>query len=92
MVAAVYLSRYNDEYYGQWLLMNKPFRDIDQFWRPEVDVVPAHLYYQTMAFLLAPEHWRSEDAIRGQLQLEAFRQNPDVHRMRTPALFGAKQL
>ena len=31
-VAAIYLSRYNDRYYGQWVLMNVPFRSLDDLY------------------------------------------------------------
>ena len=74
-VAAIYLSRYSDRYYGQWVLMNVPFRSLDELHRPELDLVPSHLYYQTLAFLLRPQHWTSEEAIRAELELEAFREH-----------------
>ncbi|CAE7905753.1 Helb, partial [Symbiodinium necroappetens] len=62
-VAAIYLSRYNDRYYGQWVLMNVPFRSMDDLRRKELDRVPPHLYYQALALLLRP------------LELEAFREH-----------------
>ena len=74
-VAAIYLSRYNDRYYGQWVLMNVPFTSLDDLRRPELDLVPPHLYYQTLAYLLRPEHWTSEEAVRAELELEAFREH-----------------
>ena len=74
-VAAIYLSRYNDRYYGQWVLMNVPFRSLEDLYRPELELVPPHLYYQTLALLLRPDHWTSEDAIRAELELEAFREH-----------------
>ena len=73
LIAAVYLSRYNDEYYGQWVLMNRPFQNMDEMWREEMNLVPDHLYYQTMAYLLCPETWCDEKVVRDHLQLEAFR-------------------
>ena len=60
-VAAIYLSRYNDRYYGQCVLMNVPFRSLDDLYRPELELVPPHLYYQTLALLLRPDHWTSEE-------------------------------
>ena len=75
LIAAVYLSRYNDEYYGQWLLMNKPFGSLEEFLKPELNLVPDHLYYQTMAYLISPEHWCNEAAVRAQLEQEAFREH-----------------
>ena len=74
-VAAIYLSRYNDRYYGQWVLMNVPFRSLRELERRELELVPPHLYYQTLALLLRPEHWTSEAAIRAELELEAFREH-----------------
>ena len=74
-VASIYLSRYNDRYYGQWVLMNVPFKSMEDLKRPELDLVPDHLYYQTLAFLHRPEHWTNEAAIRQELELEAFREH-----------------
>ena len=73
-VASIYLSRYNDRYYGQWVLMHVPFRDLE-LRRPELDLVPDHLYYQAVALLHRPDHWTSEAAIRAELELEAFREH-----------------
>ena len=42
-VAAIYLSRCNDRYYGQWVLMNVPFRSLDDLFRPELELVPPRL-------------------------------------------------
>ena len=75
MLAAMYLSRYNDKYYGQRVLMTHPFRKMEDLARPELDLVPPHLYYQTLAFLLQKEHWTNEAAIRADLELEAFREH-----------------
>ncbi len=75
MLAAMYLSRYNDKYYGQRVLMTHPFRKMEELARPELDLVPPHLYYQTMAFLVQKEHWTNETAIRADLELEAFREH-----------------
>ena len=75
MIAATYLSRYGDRYYGQWILMNVPFRTIDELKIPEVDAVPDHLYYQALALHHRPAHWRNAGAIRADLELEAFRQH-----------------
>lgn len=53
--------------------MNKPFRHWDDFYKPEVEKVPDHIYYQTLAFLNCPDHWTKEEPVRQELQLEAFR-------------------
>ena len=75
LIAASYLSRYGDRYYGQWVLLHVPFRSLDDLWRPELDRVPDHLRYQALAFLHRPEIWRQADRIRETLELEAFREH-----------------
>ena len=87
-VAAIYLSRYNDCYYGQWVLMNVPFQSLDDLYRPELELVLPHLYYQTLAFLLRPADWMREDAIRAKLELEAPREH---HVRNILAMLFAKQ-
>ena len=75
MLAATYLSRYNDKYYGLRVLMTHPFRKMEELLRPELDLVPPHLHYQTLAFLVQKERWTNEAAIRADLELEAFREH-----------------
>ncbi|CAK0883129.1 unnamed protein product, partial [Prorocentrum cordatum] len=75
LIAASYLSRYGDRYYGQWVLLHVPFRSVDDLWRTELDRVPEHLRYQALAFLHRPEMWRQADRIRETLELEAFREH-----------------
>ena len=74
-IATLLLSRYNDKYYGQWVLLCVPFRSLDEHYRPELEKVPPHLYYQTLALLHRPDHWRNEAAIRADLELEGFREH-----------------
>ena len=88
-LAAKYLSRYNDRYYGQWVLMNAPFRDLDaELKKPELELVPDHLYYQALAYLHRPDHWANPDAIRAELELEAFR---EYHIRNILAMLAANQ-
>ena len=88
-VAAMFLSRYNDKYYGQWVLMNVPFKNFDvEIQRPELALVPDHLYYQTLALLVKPEHWTNPAAIRAELELEAFR---EYHIRNILAMIAANQ-
>ena len=88
-VAAMFLSRYNDKYYGQWVLMNVPFKDFDaEMQRPELALVPDHLYYQALAFLIRPDHWTNPAAIRAELELEAFR---EYHIRNILAMIAANQ-
>lgn len=88
-LAAMYLSRYNDRYYGQWVLMNIPFRNFDaEIKLPEVDLVPDHLYFQALAYLHRPDHWSNPAAIRADLELEGFR---DYHIQNILAMISANQ-
>ena len=73
-IAAMYLSRYSDRYYGQWVLMKVPFLQLEELHDSKLDLVPDHLYYQAMALHHRPDHWRSEAAVRAELELEAFRE------------------
>jgi hypothetical protein len=75
MTASMYLSRYNDKYCGQWVLMNIPFRNLDDLWRDELNLVPDHLRYQALALLHRPAFWREPAAIRADLELQAFREH-----------------
>ena len=88
-LAALYLLRYNDKFYGQWVLMNVPFRSLDELKRPELELVPDHFYYQAMALLLRPEHWKDPAKIRAELELEAFR---EYHVKNILAMVVANQL
>ena len=87
-LAAMYLSRYNDKFYGQWALMNVPFQRIDDLKKPGLELVPDHLYYQALVYLLRPEHWTDPAAIRQELELEAFR---EYHIKNITAMLSANQ-
>ena len=75
MTASIYLSRYNDKYYGQRTLMSVPLARLEDVWDDRLDLVPSHLRYQALALLAAPSHWRDPAAIRAELELEAFREH-----------------
>ena len=87
-LAALYLSRYNDRYYGQWVVMNVPFRSLEDLKPEGLDKVPDHLYYQAMAFLLRREHWENPAAVRAELELQAFR---EYHVKNILAMLSANQ-
>lgn len=69
------LSRSSNEYYGQWTLLNFPFRSMDELKPKGLEKVPAHLYHQAIVYLLRPGHWTSAANIRAELDLEAFREH-----------------
>ena len=88
-LAAMFLSRYNDKFYGQWVLMNVPFRDFDaEMQKPELALVPEHLYYQALAYRVRPEYWTNPAKIREDLELEAFR---EYHIKNILAMIAANQ-
>ena len=75
MIASIVLSRFNDKYYGQWLVLNMPFRDVDELWLPEDDLVPKEYQFFALCLLHRPDHWRDQDIVRRELELEAFKDN-----------------
>ena len=75
MIAASYLSRYDDRYYGQWVLMNVPFRKLEDLWLPELESVPEHLVHEALALRHRPDYWRKQENFRETLELEAFREH-----------------
>jgi len=76
MIAAIVLSRYNDHYYGQWLVMHVPFRKVDDFWNEAAAKVPEEFSFLTLCLLARPDHWRDPEKIKADLELEAFK---DIH-------------
>ncbi len=72
LVGAKYLSRYNDRYYGQWLLMHVPFRSLTDLWDPQMERVPERLRFFALCLRFAPEHWSSPSLVRKDLELEGF--------------------
>ena len=53
VVAAEMLSRRNDRFYGQWLMLHKPFHSPEDFIQKDVlEKVPDELRYMTMALSL----------------------------------------
>ena len=74
IVAAQTLSRNNNKFYGQWLMLHVPFDRATDFLRDEIDeLVPQSLRYLAMA--LQCEHpaarvWKLHDAIEDEMRLE----------------------
>ena len=77
VVSAEMLSRLNDRFFGQWLVLHVPFRRIADFAnKPELRRVPPGHRYFAMALLcdhpLAMEMWRGgEDKLRAEMKDEA---------------------
>ena len=74
LIAAMTYSKLNDKYYGQWLVMNKPFRTLEEFTEkaPEImEKVPARYRYFALAMHHAPDFWLRDESIRAEMELEA---------------------
>ena len=73
LVAASMVSRLRDLYYGQWMALNVPFRNLDDL-LPEnvVARVPDKLKYFACALEKAPDYWADEPRIRNDMELEAY--------------------
>ncbi|CAE7817808.1 unnamed protein product [Symbiodinium sp. CCMP2592] len=71
LVALVMYSRYNDKFFGQWLLLHYPFRQLEQLWDERVQKVPASLRFLTLCLLKAPTYWRDLRNLEADLELEA---------------------
>ena len=82
-VAVQYLWRLNDAFYGQWLLMNVPFRSLEEFEFPELAERVPKRYHGFAAALLTtdrkrglPEHlrrfWRNSAAMEQDMIAEGI--------------------
>ena len=74
LVAAGMHSMSNDRYYGQWLVLNVPFRLLEDFLSTETDIVekvPVHYRHFAIALRRAPSFWGDDRAIEEQMALEA---------------------
>lgn len=81
VVAADMLSRYNDRFYGQWLMLNVPFKSPKDFIRPvksQLALVPAE--HRNFAMALLCEHavaratWHNAEALKKELRVEGHSQ------------------
>ena len=74
VVAAEYLSVFNDHFFGQWLAMNQPFEIMEDLLLPEVVAkVPDGLKFLACAQRIAPDVWKNEACIREYLHQRAFK-------------------
>ena len=71
LMAISFVSRMRDEFYGQWMAMHVPFKNLDKLLDPSiVEKVPPHLKYFACAMQCAEEHWSDETGLRQELALE----------------------
>lgn len=69
VVAPEMNTRRQDKFYGQWLVLNKPFHDLAEFTnRPELEKVPEQMKYMAMAMLQG--YGEDVDALRRELLVE----------------------
>ena len=71
--------------------MNVPLRKLDDFWLDDLVLVPQRLISEALAFHHRPEIWCNEEAIRAELQMEAFRE-PQHHIRKIVAMLQANAL
>lgn len=71
LVAAIMYSRNSDRYFGQWLLLNTPFKTLDDFWDSRAALVPKRLQFLCLCLLKQPERWSTADGLREEMALEA---------------------
>eukprot|EP00434_Breviolum_minutum_P045362 symbB.v1.2.040649.t1/scaffold7408.1/size11443/1 len=72
VVAAEVVSIFNDKYFGQWLMLNVPFRAAKDLLDAKVmEQVPPRYQMFACAWKAAPHHWNSVLRIRSALELEA---------------------
>ena len=91
-IAAMMNSRLNDKFYGQWLVLRRPFNRLEDFEEdaPEImEKVPER--YRNFALCLhhAPTFWTNDQAIRDEMELEA---NSESHIQTVLAKVSAQRL
>jgi hypothetical protein len=71
-IAADTVWRFNDRYFAQWLALHRPFKQLEDFQDNDItERVPQRYHGLAMALLHAPEHWRSDENIREEMETEA---------------------
>ena len=74
LIAAATHSMLNDRYYGQWLVLNVPFRRLQDFEAkaPEItEKIPARYRNFGLCMRYAPDHWGNDEVISEAMELEA---------------------
>ena len=66
------VSRKNDRYYGQWLVLHVPFRSMSEFHVSEINAkVPDRYYYLACARHWREQYWNDKARIRADMEVEA---------------------
>ena len=73
LIAAGMYSMLSDKYYGQWLVLHRPFRQVEELdEHPQMPSnLPDNYRHFALALLHAPAFWRDHGAIQAQMALEA---------------------
>ena len=73
LIAVDSVSVFNDRhYFGQWLALRAPFRNLEDLVDPSVaEKVPEQYQHLGNALARHPEHWSDEEAVAKELELEA---------------------
>ena len=87
LVASVMYTHTNDRHYGQWLLLNVPFRNVDDLWHPEADKLPQNLKYLGLCVLHRRRLYRDPLRIRAELEKEA---RSEMYMQNTLAMLAAR--
>ena len=75
VIAAEMVSMLNGKYYGQWMALNVPYRNLNDLLVPQiVEMVPDQVKFLACALHWAPEVWRDERAIRAHMATRAHRE------------------
>ena len=74
IIAAETVGIFNDKYFGQWLMLNLPFRAVEDFLDPEISAkVPERYLLFACADRAAPAYWADRARVEEDLQLAAHR-------------------
>lgn len=96
VIAAETVSMLNDKYFGQWLALNHPFRDLDALQIPAIEEkVPNRYRHFATALHHRPDHWNFADAIKSEMELEAHADDyieTVLHKVRAHTTFVERYL
>ena len=72
IIAAELVSPFSDKFFGQWLMLHRPFRKVEDLLVREIlEKVPDRYKFFGCARALCPEYWQDEQRIREDLLLAA---------------------
>ena len=64
-------SRYSQEYFFQYSLMNIPFTDLNEIIHPNAESIPEHIRHFASAMFVNESFWNDANAVTEELQMEA---------------------